>query len=280
MKLPTVLKTLGKKALSPVTFMFIPHHDSGRWRNFTLPAGLVWLTGAFLCLGILYVVSIVYDVTRYREMEKLLEQHTQKILEFNAALTSLKKAESDLQKMLRTGSKEGIIAAVDAQDMGTPDLESIQKRIEISTKTVSAIRDYLRNHRDLYLATPQGLPVEGTISSPYGTRTNPLTGRGEFHRGIDISAPPGTPVRATADGVVSFAGWNGPGGNVIVLSHGRGFTTYYAHNRQNTVEVGQRVKRGEVIAYVGSTGASTGNHVHYEVWRGDRCVNPHKYLGR
>ncbi|MCX7635048.1 MAG: M23 family metallopeptidase [Syntrophales bacterium] len=279
MKLPALLKTVGRKVSSPVTIIFIPHHHSNKTRNLTLPLGGVWLAGILLCAAVLYLLSLSFHVTRYQGMERLLEEHARKIQEFNATLLSLKKAESDLQRLLRTGSREGIVTEVDTNDMGSVDLEAIQKRIEISKQTVSAVRNYLRTQRDLYLSTPQGLPVEGEISSAYGTRVNPLYHRGEFHRGVDISAPAGTPVRATADGVVSFSGWNGSGGNVVVISHGHGFTTYYAHNRENTVVVGQRVKRGDLVAYVGSTGRSTGNHVHYEIWQGNRCINPHAYLG-
>lgn len=82
---------------------------------------------------------------------------------------------------------------------------------------------------------------------------------------------------ATADGVVVFSGWNGGGGNVVVVAHGHGFSTYYAHNRKNTVQVGQSVKRGDIIGYIGSTGSATGNHVHYEVWHNGKNKNPISY---
>jgi murein DD-endopeptidase MepM/ murein hydrolase activator NlpD len=161
--------------------------------------------------------------------------------------------------------------------MGSFDIDQVQSQIESSMKTVGAIKDYLRSQKDLYLATPMGFPVQGTVSSPFGNRIHPVSGNSEFHRGLDISADAGTPIRTTADGVVVFSGWNGGGGNVVVIAHGHGFSTYYAHNRKNTVHVGQSVKRGDVVAYVGSTGSTTGSHVHYAVWLNGKCKNPFNY---
>jgi len=88
----------------------------------------------------------------------------------------------------------------------------------------------------------------------------------------------GTPVRATADGVVNFAGWSGDSGNLVGLEHGFGYSTFYAHNKAIAVRVGQRVERGEIIAYVGSTGSSTGPHCHYEIWKDGRHINPAPFL--
>jgi len=128
------------------------------------------------------------------------------------------------------------------------------------------------------MATPKGWPVNGHITSPYGEREHPRSGKQELHTGIDIAAYPGSPVMATADGVVSFSGWAGNNGNLVVIEHGAGFSTFYAHNRKVAVSVGQKVKRGEIISYVGSTGNSTGPHVHYEVWREGHSTNPEIFL--
>ena len=105
-----------------------------------------------------------------------------------------------------------------------------------------------------------------------------MTGGSEFHGGVDIAAEPGRPVRATADGIVSFAGWSGANGNLVVLEHGFGFSTFYAHNKKVEVKEGQKVKRGEIVGYIGSTGNSTGPHVHYEVWRNGCSTNPQVFL--
>ncbi len=118
-------------------------------------------------------------------------------------------------------------------------------------------------------------PARGTVTSPYGLRW----GGSDFHPGIDIANDMGTPIVATADGVVSVAGWNSGGyGNMVDINHGGGIMTRYGHAMQIVVSPGQHVKRGQVIAYMGSTGFSTGPHVHYEVRINGQAVNPITYL--
>lgn len=121
---------------------------------------------------------------------------------------------------------------------------------------------------------PSIWPAAGYVSSPYGLRF----GGTEFHQGIDIAADMGTPIVATADGIVTAAGWNGGYGNMVDVDHGGGIVTRYGHASALAVTVGQQVRRGEVIAYVGSTGRSTGPHVHYEVRVDGQPVNPAGYL--
>ncbi|NPB06316.1 MAG: peptidoglycan DD-metalloendopeptidase family protein [Aquificae bacterium] len=127
-------------------------------------------------------------------------------------------------------------------------------------------------------STPLGLPVSGAISSPFGYRFDPFTGRRVYHKGIDIKAPYGTPVRVTADGVVVFAGRKLGFGKVVIVRHARGYETLYAHLSSIKVKVGQRVKTGQVIGLVGTSGRSTGPHLHYEVRRWGRAVNPLKFI--
>ena len=127
---------------------------------------------------------------------------------------------------------------------------------------------------------PNLWPVMGPITSGFGQREDPVlgNGEGEFHAGVDISAPIGTPVRATADGVVITAGVENGYGREVVLDHGHGLKTIYGHMSGFNVIAGQSVIRGEVIGYVGHSGKTTGNHLHYEVKIHDTAVNPHKYL--
>ena len=272
-------KTFFRKALTPVTIMFIPHDNSSRSLNLSVPAIVVFLSTICSVIGAVYLLAMLPDAIRYQEIEKQLLDYSKKVVDFKATLVSLKKAEKDLHQLISLGSKEKIFEKVDMPDMGSFDINQVQEQIESSMKTVGAIKDYLRSQKDLYLATPTGFPVQGTISSAYGSRINPISGRSEFHRGLDISTTQDTPITATADGVVVFSGWNrGGGGNVIVIAHGHGFSTYYAHNRGNTVQVGQSVKRGDVIGYVGSTGSATGSHVHYEVWHNGKNKNPISYI--
>ena len=128
---------------------------------------------------------------------------------------------------------------------------------------------------DTPVTTPTGWPTNGFISSGYGLRWNGA----EFHQGIDIAAEMGTPIVATADGVVTIAGWNAGGyGNMVDIDHGSGVSTRYGHASAVVVTVGQRVRRGQIIAYVGSTGHSTGPHLHYEVRLSGQPVNPSSYL--
>jgi murein DD-endopeptidase MepM/ murein hydrolase activator NlpD len=273
------LKTICQKALTPVTIMFIPHDNSHRSLNLNVPAIGVFLSAICSVIGAVYLLSMLPDAIRYQEIENQLLDYSKKVVDFKATLVSLKKAEKDLHQLVSLGSKEKIFEKVDTSDMGSFDIDQVQGQIESSMKTVGAIKDYLRSQKDLYLATPMGFPVQGTVSSPFGNRIHPVSGNSEFHRGLDISADAGTPIRTTADGVVVFSGWNGGGGNIVVIAHGHGFSTYYAHNRKNTVQVGQSVKRGDVIGYVGSTGSTTGSHVHYEVWHNGKNENPISYTG-
>jgi murein DD-endopeptidase MepM/ murein hydrolase activator NlpD len=122
-------------------------------------------------------------------------------------------------------------------------------------------------------------PVRGVFSSGFGIRRDPFTGGLEFHKGIDLSAPAGTPVVATADGRVEKAEWNSGGyGNVVVINHGRGIKTLYAHLSKILVREGQKVRRGQIIGLVGSTGKSVAPHVHYEVEVNGEAVNPIRYI--
>ena len=279
------VRTIFKRALAPVTIMLIPHHNTRRSFHLSIPAVGLFISAVIGCCGAVYLGLITIDAIKYRAMEKQIQDYAKKVSDFNNTLASLKKAERDLYQLLSLGSREKVLEKVDVSDMGnmdmgTVDIQQVQQQIALSVKTVGAIKEYLHTQKNLYMATPKGLPVPGEVSSPYGTRVNPISGRVELHRGIDISIPAGTPVLATADGIVSFSGWNGGGGNVVVIEHGQGFSTYYAHNESNAVQVGQEVKRGGVIAHAGSTGNSTGSHVHYEVWRTGRVLNPRDFIER
>lgn len=126
--------------------------------------------------------------------------------------------------------------------------------------------------------TPSIWPVTGSVTSGFGWRISPFGDGNELHAGIDIASPAGTPVVATADGQVILSGSFGGYGNAIQIDHGSGITTIYGHNSELAVGVGHMVKKGQIIAYVGSTGKSTGPHVHYEVRVNDTAVDPWKYL--
>jgi murein DD-endopeptidase MepM/ murein hydrolase activator NlpD len=125
---------------------------------------------------------------------------------------------------------------------------------------------------------PSIWPVNGVLMSHFGRRTDPFSGEGAFHTGVDISAVRGTPVKATGDGVVTHAEYGGQYGKLVIIDHGNGVQTYYAHLSQYEVVAGQSVRRGDIIALSGATGRATSPHLHYEVRRGGTAMNPQPYL--
>ncbi|WP_319779163.1 M23 family metallopeptidase [Maridesulfovibrio sp.] len=136
----------------------------------------------------------------------------------------------------------------------------------------------MRSKQDALDATPSIWPAEGWVTSPFGWRSSPFTGKREYHKGIDISCPIGTPIYAPAKGTVSFSGSQGGYGKLIKINHGANLATRYGHMKQQIVKKGQVVTRGELIGYAGNTGRSTGPHVHYEVRLGGVPVNPMRYI--
>jgi murein DD-endopeptidase MepM/ murein hydrolase activator NlpD len=150
-----------------------------------------------------------------------------------------------------------------------------------AAKQQNSLNDLLQvvNERGNIMSyTPMIWPAEGTISSRFGYRLSPFTGQREFHDGLDIANCQNTKIIATADGHISFAGENGGFGMLVVIDHGHGLTTRYAHLERISIKRGDMVKRGETIAYMGSTGRSTGTHLHYEVRLNGVPVNPQKYI--
>jgi murein DD-endopeptidase MepM/ murein hydrolase activator NlpD len=139
---------------------------------------------------------------------------------------------------------------------------------------LDSVRDSVERRHALAGATPSVWPVAGWLTSSYGNRKDPFTRATDFHPGLDISADHGQPVLATGDATVSSAGPNGAYGNMVTLDHGFGIVTKYGHLSRLAVLGDQRVKRGDVIGYVGSTGRSTGSHLHYEIWMNGRLTNP------
>ncbi len=122
---------------------------------------------------------------------------------------------------------------------------------------------------------PTGSPtLDGWVSSLFGKRTDPMTGRVEFHDGIDYAGKSGSPILAVASGIVTWSGVRHGYGNMVEINHGNGYQTRYAHNKKNIVVVGEKVDKGQIIALMGSSGRSTGTHVHFEVVNNGKAVNP------
>lgn len=154
-------------------------------------------------------------------------------------------------------------------------LNSASSRLETR---VYAVYEGSQDRFALFTLTPSLWPVEGLLTSDFGIRSSPFTGMPKMHEGIDIAAIDGTPIFAPADGVVLFAGPKGGYGNAVILEHGSGISTLYGHTSDFFVREGEKVKRGQIIAAVGSTGASTGPHLHYEVHVNGVPTDPMNFL--
>jgi len=166
--------------------------------------------------------------------------------------------------------------------LGPPDtvFGVLSDLLGVINTRLESVRDSVERRHALAMATPSIWPVAGWLSSSFGTRKDPFTDNKDFHPGLDISADYGQPVLATGDADVASAGMNGAYGNMVVLDHGFGITTRYGHLSRIVVASGQKVKRGDLIGFVGSTGRSTGAHLHYEVWMNGRLTNPLTLLAR
>jgi YD repeat-containing protein len=176
------------------------------------------------------------------------------------------------------GDGEGMSAQI-------PDLSAmvaqLEQRVDLRESQLSALENVIlarELHEEIH---PEGRPVaKGFISSYFGERADPFDGLEAFHKGVDFAGSAGSPVTSVAAGVVTWAGERTGYGKLVEINHGDGFTTRYAHNERTLVTVGQTVKRGESIALMGSTGRSTGPHVHFEVLRNGRQVDPLSFIGR
>lgn len=158
-------------------------------------------------------------------------------------------------------------------------LSNIERRMAFQDKSYDQINGFIKNKEQLLASTPAIQPVSNSdlkrVASGYGYRIDPIYKTPRFHAGLDFTAPQGTPIYATANGVAKIAGNSGNGyGNHVVISHGYGYETLYGHMYRVKVKAGERVKRGEVIGYVGSTGKSTGPHCHYEVRKNNTRIDP------
>ena len=161
---------------------------------------------------------------------------------------------------------------------GEDDGSSLASRsLEIDGR-LTQIEGQFAKRSTIASSTPTVQPVRGIYSAGFGDRQDPFTGEAAFHQGLDISTNRGEPVGATAAGVVEKAEWSGDLGNMVEISHQSGYRTVYGHLQKILVHPGQRVKRGEQVGLVGSTGRATGPHLHYEVRRGERPVNPLEYI--
>ena len=158
-------------------------------------------------------------------------------------------------------------------------LDELDASLEDRTNKLTVLETLLMDRSLSERLMPSGRPVDvGWLSSKFGKRADPFTGKQDFHEGMDFAAREGAEVLAVGDGVVTWSDKRSGYGNLVEINHGNGYVTRYGHNKSNLVEVGETVKKGQQIAMIGSTGRSTGPHVHFEVLRNGKSVNPAKYI--
>ena len=277
----------------------------GKLRKIQIPYYVVHLALAFGVVGIMTAVALansyarmllkVSDYNNVRaEREALKTQYRSlenAVTRTNVKLDSLESLASEVASAYGFGEARHTrfpqsVLALAAQSNSTVDSgyhASLYAFNLLKTTTMNASTDpvnpsLVTNPSFEKTNIPSIWPVRGRITAGFGERLDPLSGEGAFHAGVDISAPMGTDIEASADGIVLSAGPDAGYGNSILLDHGYAITTRYGHLRKIYVVVGQEVKRGQVIGTVGMTGKTTGPHLHYEVHVHDAPVNPAKYL--
>lgn len=216
----------------------------------------------------------------YREQERIIAEQKDVLAKEEANLAALHKEQISIKNSLEAKRQEKN-KRIRALDEEADALQAELKAIEAEYKKIEAeIKRLTANSTLKYNGGKFTWPVPGyfRISSDYYNRINPVTGRAEFHKGLDIPAPYGKPVVAAADGKVIFAGPRGTFGNTVIIDHGSGLTTLYAHNSSVIVSAGTMVKKGQQVAKIGSTGRSTGNHSHFEVRLNNNHTNPWNYI--
>lgn len=268
----------------------LAHSLHGRLRRIHIPQQVVYaifvlaLIGCFSLFGMVSsYLRMVWKVANYNSLRAEVEA-------LRAKYQNLEKAASQTNQQLATlqlfASEVSLAYGIKRKLEGPADIVEEGRLVPTLNETLAEY-DFLktarigRHTRNTVLhanATPALWPVTGRLLSYFGARTDPFTGLGSFHPGVDIAASIGSPVRVTADGTVAFAGYRSGYGRLVIVAHGDGVETYYAHLSQFFVLVGQDVRQGEVIAYSGASGRVTSPHLHYEVRVRGNPINPYKYL--
>lgn len=176
--------------------------------------------------------------------------------------------------------KQMIGSPLEMQISGVQEIMSSNERqIDFLKERLEIIREVSEKQKNYFAEKPSILPVTGRVTSEFGSRNHPVFGRASYHEGLDIANAMWTPIKATADGICTYSGVRGSYGILVQITHrNSGYVTRYAHLVHAKVKVGDVVKRGDVIGNVGNTGISTGPHLHYEVIKGTRPVNPRNYI--
>jgi murein DD-endopeptidase MepM/ murein hydrolase activator NlpD len=278
------------------TIIFVPHAHAKlrKWRVTNLQIGLA--AGAFLLLTLASLFLIwshfntpvnPVEISRLRKENEELRRTN---AAFEANLGKLQKQVSHYEERTRDlaivagiesvgeGAEAGVGGPTPVEESATGDFATMKSRVAQLGGALDAVEAKLEQRVHWISSTPAISPVRGIFTSGFGSRSDPLTHGHGNHQGVDIAAAPGQPVRASADGIVMVAGEQGGLGKAVFLAHGFGLTTRYGHMSAINVRPGQRVKRGDVVGRVGSTGRSTGYHLHYEVRLDGEPVNPLGYI--
>jgi murein DD-endopeptidase MepM/ murein hydrolase activator NlpD len=271
----------------------LAHSLHGRLRRVHIPHKVVYIT---ICLALLGSVSLFGFVSSYLrmtwkianynslrgEIESLRERY--RMLQMDNRQTRENLANLQLfatEVSLAYGIKRKLEGPADVSTEGRliPTLsESLEEYNLLKSASLSRYNRTF-NRRWQTNTQPSLWPVNGRLMSSFGHRADPFSGEGlAFHAGVDISAPYGTSVRTTADGIISHAEWFGSYGKLVIVDHGKGLQTYYAHLSRFEVVAGQEVRRGDIIGRSGATGRVTSPHLHYEVRQGGTPTNPYRYL--
>jgi len=282
------------------TIIFVPHARA-KFRKLKvshrLLFSLISLVTSSLCLSTFFSVQYFTSLSQTHELSKLRRENKELQTaneQFGKSVESLRNQLSTVEDRTR---KLAIIAGITTLDetsqggsggvRNTDDLNSNPYRDDVDkmsfrshslTKDLSALEQKFTAQARLLSSTPSIAPVRGILTDGFGGRSDPFTGEAGQHNAVDISSAVGAPVRSPADGIVVKSEWANGYGNVIYISHGYGYSTRYGHLSSFAVRAGQRVKRGDVIGLVGSTGRSTGPHLHYEVRVNNNPVNPLEYI--
>ena len=265
----------------------------GSWTALTVTAGYLagrqadyWITKADNRLLRAKVEYFANEISRSREMLDLARDADKQVRYLLGM--SIKRPETPTGMGGPGTADRNLLQHVLNRDVGNLRENEIRRQVtalqEETQKRLISFQEiawYIANQINLYRSIPSGWPAKGNITSRFGYRISPILLEGdEFHPGVDIADSPGTPVTATADGVVRHAGWQGGYGRMVLIDHGFGFSTLYGHSSEILVQPNQHIRRGQIITYMGSTGRTTGTHVHYEVWQHGKPVNPTPFLNQ
>jgi len=284
------------------TLIVVPHAKA-RFRKFQVSVRLTrWVLTSLAVLA-LALVGIVVHYTmisvEVAEMKRLRGENLALATKARAYEENAGRLQARVLTLQNVVTKLGLMAGVEKSlpDAGVggvgglSNLETAAPSVDIAASlqnidhTVSALTEkstrlqaFFEDQQELLSATPSIWPVRGYLSAAFGNRKDPFTGMPDFHPGVDISTPRGTKILAPADGVVVFVGRKRGYGKALVVNHGFGVVTRYGHLDGHNVKNGQRVRRGDVIGFVGNTGRSTAPHLHYEVWVNDQLRNPIEFI--